>query len=88
MQAEVVSRGCGKREREKKGAGGFEVSSQDYRDIGHQVEMLIIQVHDCTKCHKITCFKMVSFKFYELCSVTGWGAPKGHVKLLIPPCHL
>lgn len=76
MQVGVVSRGCGKREYERKATNGFEVSSQGFRDIWNQVEMLVIHLHVCTKCHTITCFKMVDFNLYELYSVTGWGAPK------------
>lgn len=33
VQADVVSRGCGKRECEREATDGFEVSSQGYRDI-------------------------------------------------------
>lgn len=60
----VASRGCGKRENERKATIGFEIFSQGDRDIWNQVQMLVIHLQECPKCHKITC-KMVIFKFCE-----------------------
>lgn len=61
---------------------GFKVSSQGDRDIWNQTEMLVTHLHECTKCHKITCFKTVNFKFYDFCLSNGGGE---HIKRDVLP---